>query len=952
MPGGAAREEQLFGELALLRDERSRRAFLARHKGLRRAEVVARLCEQVPRRIRVDLQEALALAEAAQALARSLRSPKAAAQSLRAKGNALYALRRFREAVAHHREAAALFEQLGLAGELGRTLSTSLQPLILLGEYDAALAAADRAREIFEAGGDALRLARLELNLGNVYHRQDRFAEALERYERAYERLAELKDAEGIAVALGNMSMCLITLNDFARALDTHTRARAFCQEQGLPGLVALADYNIAYLHYFRGQYATAIGALRAIRESSARSGDAYRAALCYLDLAEIYLELNASEDATEMADEAGEAFERLGMGYEHAKALCFAAIAHGQQGRMLRALELFARARGLFVAEQNQVWPALIDLYQALLLFDAGRLPEARRACLAALAAFESAGLASKAVLCRLLLARLALRVGDVAGARQEHAQAGARFSADELPALGFQARFLEARIEEAAGDEPRAYAAYRAAQASLETLRSSLRGEELKIAFMKDKLEVYESLVELALRRGPAGLEEAWGYVEQAKSRSLLDLVLRGAPSAGHGAAGKSELVRRVGELRDELNWYYHRIEAEQLTPESRTAERLQRLHSQVREREDQLLRALRELPAGEAEQRALYVPTSLPLDAIRRALPQDALIVEYFRVGQRLVAFLAGRSTLEAVPVTHVARVRHLLRLLQFQLAWARPAPGRRPKALEESHRLATLAHLQELHHELLAPLGKRLKAQHLVFVPHGPLHYVPFHALHDGRRHLLDAYSVSYAPSASIFALCQGRRPAAGGSLVLGVPDVRAPFILQEAQAVAARLPRPELLLGAGATVQALREKGEACRFVHLASHGFFRGDNPMFSGVRLGASYLTLYDLYGLRLPAELVTLSACVSGLSAVAAGDELLGLARGLFSAGAASLLTTLWEVPDESTAEFMKSFYDSYLRESNKAVALREAALALREQFPHPLHWAPFTLAGKVFV
>ena len=247
--------------------------------------------------------------------------------------------------------------------------------------------------------------------------------------------------------------------------------------------------------------------------------------------------------------------------------------------------------------------------------------------------------------------------------------------------------------------------------------------------------------------------------------------------------------------------------------------------------------------------------------------------------------------------------------------------------------------------------MAPLRPRLEADHLIFVPHDVLHYVPFHALHDGRQHLIDSFSVSYAPSATVYALCHGRpTTGAGPSLILGVPDPQAPFILDEVRSVAARLPQPELYVGAEATEEVLRTKGEASRFVHIAAHGFFRRDNPMFSGIRLGGSYLTLYDLYNLRLPAELVTLSGCVTGLNVIAAGDELLGLVRGLFRAGAASLLVALWEVPDESTAEFMKAFYDRLPGARNRAMALRDAIREVRERYPHPLHWAPFVLSGKI--
>jgi CHAT domain-containing protein len=119
---------------------------------------------------------------------------------------------------------------------------------------------------------------------------------------------------------------------------------------------------------------------------------------------------------------------------------------------------------------------------------------------------------------------------------------------------------------------------------------------------------------------------------------------------------------------------------------------------------------------------------------------------------------------------------------------------------------------------------------------------------------------------------------------------------------------------------------------------------------MFSGVRLGDGILSLYDLYQMKLPAELVTLSGCATGLNVVADGDELLGLLRGLIYAGAQSALLTLWDVRDESTTEFMTSFYAHLDRATDKSDALRKATLEVRENHPHPYFWAPFFLVGKV--
>ena len=118
---------------------------------------------------------------------------------------------------------------------------------------------------------------------------------------------------------------------------------------------------------------------------------------------------------------------------------------------------------------------------------------------------------------------------------------------------------------------------------------------------------------------------------------------------------------------------------------------------------------------------------------------------------------------------------------------------------------------------------------------------------------------------------------------------------------------------------------------------------------MFSSIRLGDSYLSLYDLYHMNLPAELVVLSGCATGLNVVKTGDEQIGLVRGLLQAGAQSMILSLWDVHDASTKEFMLAFYCGWQRGLSKSKALNAAMLELRERYPHPYYWAPFLLIGK---
>ena len=259
-------------------------------------------------------------------------------------------------------------------------------------------------------------------------------------------------------------------------------------------------------------------------------------------------------------------------------------------------------------------------------------------------------------------------------------------------------------------------------------------------------------------------------------------------------------------------------------------------------------------------------------------------------------------------------------------------------------------STDSHLQSLYQELIAPIRHLLDSKHLVFVQHGLLHYVPFHALHDGTSYLIDQFTISYAPSASVYAHCQSKHVnTTGQALVLGVPDERTPAIRDEVKALVGILPDSHLFVGKEATLEILQAHGPRSRIVHIATHGYFRQDNPMFSSIHLGDAHLSLYDMAHLQLPVDLAVLSGCATGLNVVTPGDELMGLVRGLLQAGARSMVLSLWDVHDDSAKEFMLEFYRELLNGSSKAEAVQKACMTLRRSRSHPYYWAPFLLIGK---
>ena len=943
---------ELLPELTQIENDADRQEFLSRNPMLVRAEVVQELAPLVVKKIRLDVREALRLAEGAVVIAQTLGEQESVALALRAKANALFACRENRAAVGLHDEAYQIYSSRERWKEAAITLNSSIQPLILLGEYERALAASTRAREIFTRLGEGKRLANLENNVGNIFHRQDQLDEALAQYERAYKTLAEYGEWEDSAVALHNMAMCLIGLNDFSRSLDCYQKARELCVKYNMPRLRDQADYNIAYLYYFRGEYSRAIEMLLATKRACEESGDEYRLALCDLDLSEIYLELNLSEEAREIAREGFLRFEKLGIAYDAARALANEAIAYGQQGRAPDAIERFEKARGMFAREQNAVWSSLLDLYQGVLLFNQGQYTEAQRLGAAAAQFFDQSVLPGKAVLARLLLTRIALQIGDLDQAEREAKAASEKMSVVQTPELIYQTHFFLGEIASGRGDRTAARAEYQEARKALETLRTHLHREELKISFVKNRLQVYEALVDLHVDSKGAEISanEALTCMEAAKSRSMTGMIFHTGRGLPCGDAGQTKEVLKIRDLREELNWYYHRIELEQLRPEEMSRQRIDELQRMARERENELLRTLRELPAQERENVSLEEPSQFSVANLQAALPTDTALIEYYSAGDRLVAAVVTRETIEITTLAAVSQVTRLLQFLRFQISKFSMGAAH-TRQFEQPLLRATLGHLEALYADLMRPLRPRLRQQRLVVVPHGALHFLPFHALRNGDEYIGDSCAVSYAPSAAVFALCQQKVAAEKkGSLVLGIPDDRAPEIVTEAQSVAALLPEAKLYLGEQATAKILLERGPETALLHIATHGVYRSDNPMFSGIRLGDGYVNLYDLYQLRLNAKLVTLSGCATGMNFVAAGDELLGLQRGLFYAGATTLLLSLWDVHDRSTAELMQEFYRSYMQNGDAALALRGAMRILRRENPHPYFWAPFVLVGKI--
>jgi hypothetical protein len=383
-------------------------------------------------------------------------------------------------------------------------------------------------------------------------------------------------------------------------------------------------------------------------------------------------------------------------------------------------------------------------------------------------------------------------------------------------------------------------------------------------------------------------------------------------------------------------------------------RNEARLSRFAPHVRAREAEIADLVQRLQARDGAMGALSCGETSSLEEVRETLAPRTTLVEYYVSAHGTIAFVVdGRGArVVRLPAGHDELSDHLARV-RFQVekwGYGDEYVRDRGPALRASldHALATLRE------RVWDPLDVR--DERVVVVPHGPLHSLPFAALAtaDG-GHLVDRHVFSFLPSASARRYLGSPRPGGPGSpadarvLAVGVGDASIPHVDGEVTRVRSAFRRGRVLRGQQATRERFRRAAPAADVIHVATHGVFREDDPHFSALRLADGWMSLYDFYGLDLTADLVCVSACQSGRNWVGGGDEMVGLARGFLHAGASTLIVSLWPVQDESTARLMECLYGGIRQGQPAEEALRAAMIHVREESPHPYHWAPFVLIGR---
>ena len=913
-------------------------------------------------------------------------------------GLAHYNLAHFRAAEDTLKQALRLARRLGCRAEQQRALANLSIVCRETGRYSEGIRyqrqALQLARELQDLLAEALALR----NLGTFYYFQNRIAPALRYYKRALAMFTDLNNPRLRGLTLWSLGLAYWKLNDLDSALSYYSGAVRLAQETGDSFGQERYLTAMAEIYWELGNYSRAQALLEQSLPLARRIGDRIGEEQALLNFGLIFEALGDLPTAVVYQQKALKIAREVGHRSEVITLLNNLGSLLGDLGNYTEALARFKQALPIAAELHELRMQSLLLSNVGAVQFSLGNYGEAERWALKGLRLARQTGDTEGQLDRLILLAETRMQKGDLAGAEKFYSPALALLPKVKDPRYDWWTFTGLGDLYARRNRLKKALATYQKALAAVERVRAELRSEAPRTSFMQDKVSLYGRIIRILLRlqhREPGADYGARSFqvAERARARTLLEMISR------------SQLFQKLREIpaglkqerllnRLALESAYEQLRKEEEQPDSsRSPERVALLKQEVLSLERKKAAIERRIFENFPRYGRLASPHLLSLREVQRlVLKKHQLLLEYFWGSKTVFVWAVTRDSAWVDSLTlSPDSLRSLL--AAASPLFARNPSGRPPSVLDYRSANFRTDVLFRLYRELVArPAGKLLAgARELILVPDGPLFAFPFEALvvrrsASGVRYLAGRLAVFYAPSASLLnpalrrtgttsrewlafanpALGRGagafpRQLAAAfpGRIFRGGSFRPLPFAEQEIQEIGKTFRRPVRYSGKRATEARFKQLAGQFRYLHLATHFVVDDREPMFSKILLAPSQsppedglLQTYEIYNLRLNAELAVLSGCSSGLGAYSRGEGMLGLSRAFLYAGVPKVLISLWPVEDEHAAEFTVQFY-RFLRQGMPAQeALRAAKLEFLRRggkVANPFYWAPFVLFGR---
>jgi CHAT domain-containing protein len=491
---------------------------------------------------------------------------------------------------------------------------------------------------------------------------------------------------------------------------------------------------------------------------------------------------------------------------------------------------------------------------------------------------------------------------------------------------------------------------------------LRSTIKSEKHRITFARRKDLIFNRLIEDLMAQGQT--ESAFYYSENARSRAFVDLMasardmdIRNQKLNAYISNIKKQQAY-VYQLRKQINITDQQAEYVNLMSRGVQAKPLSGKEKNQGRKPQVPPSLLKEMSLDEIS--SLVTVQSTTLNEVKQQLPADTALVEiYFTPQKYLVwAITPNNQLAETLPIDY-AELKAECERFRTLISESSDPTNQRLSEINSAARALYKKLFAEIDHFL-----DQNDISRIILVPHRTTHFIPFEALHDGNEYLIERYSFSSIPAATVAKFLKTKNSKITSALIIGNPHVTydtaawdLPGAEKEARAIGENFSDRHIIMGLDASETEFYKSASSYDILHFACHGLMDSRSPMNSKLYLARDQandgiLTTKELYGVDLNAALVTLSACETGLSAVANGDELIGLVRGFFFAGARSVIASLWKVDDEATMKLMIYFYKNLRNGQAVDLALQKAKVKLLKEdggiYQNPFFWSAFNLYG----
>ncbi len=823
----------------------------------------------------------------------------------------------------------------------------------LLGEKQKALEVLNKALDLQQAAGDRARAAFTLNNIAGIYDSLGEKQQALDYYNMALTLRKAVADRSGEAVSLNDIAKVYSSLGDYRQSVDSHKAALAIFRAIGDRVQEGQTLDNIASVYRLSADYRQALDYYNQALTSWHTQQDFFREVATLTGVVRTYESLKDYPKALEAANTALTIARAQKNPFAEASALALMGRVYLASGDYLKALETSNAAL--------KTWQQLgIRVAAAPTLDNIGKIYNAQANYPRAIASYNES----------LAIWR---SLGDKAGI------------AESLYNIAIS--------ERGRNNFPQAQTQIKAAIAVVEGLRTKIASKELRATYFASVQRYYEFYTDLLMqwhKKAPrAGYNiEALQVSDRARARSLLEILTEANADIRKGVDPQLLIMER--ELQAALDV------AETQRVRVLSANHTPAQAAQVDKQVSELLKQYQDLQAQirttSPQYAALTQPQALKVAQIQKLLDPDTVLLEYSLGEKRSYLWAVTANSLTSYELPPQAEIETIAKQY-YQLVTDKRFGLKRQD-------LATAA--ANLSNILLKPIAGQIDKKRLVIVSDGALQYLPFAALPVNNTPLLVEHEIVSLPSASTIDILRrelmGRKIAPKTVAILADPvftidDERVKtansnppskqnFLLQRSASQSgvsfARLPGTKLeaeqilaLVPPSETSQIFDFAADRAavtnpnlsqyRIIHFATHGILNSLNPELSGVVLslvdekGApqnGFLRLNEIFNLNLPAELVVLSACQTGLGEQVRGEGIIGLTRGFMYAGAPRVVVSLWNVDDRATTELMTRFYTAMLKKGLKpAAALRVAQIEMwkQDQWKSPYYWAAFGLQGE---